>query len=356
MKKATGISNRQKLRSILAERALMRRFLRPLIFALLVSVFASNGRSLAQDRPLKKLNWGVTTLSASMWIPWLAKEAKIYEKNGLDVETILLKGSGQTGAALLGGSLFAAPVALPNVMLADLSGADLVNVAHTVSVVSNKLLVKPDIRKIEDLRGKKVATSALGSLGDFVFRYILRKRGMDPSREITWLSVGTNSERLQALAAGTIDAADVTYPSDVQGERLGFRVLIDARKEVVYPSTSIVTRRKTIQEDRDTVMRLVRSHVEGIAYFKTHKEFSLKVLTQYVKTNDPEFLEGSYAQFKQDFISVPYPIMKGLEATYDYVALTRPEIRSHKPEEFMDPSFIAELDKSGFIKKLYDQK
>jgi NitT/TauT family transport system substrate-binding protein len=104
------------------------------------------------------------------------------------------------------------------------------------------------------------------------------------------------------------------------------------------------------------VTRLVKSHVEGIAYFKTHKEFSLKVLTKYVKTNDPEFLEGSYAQFKQDFISVPYPIMKGLEATYDYVALTRPEIRSHKPEEFMDPSFIAELDKSGFIKKLYDQK
>ena len=334
----------------------MRRFLRQLIFALLVFVFALNGSSLAQDRPLKKLNWGVTTLSASMWVPWLAKEAKIYEKNGLDVEPILLKGSGQTGAALLGGSLFAAPVALPNVMLADLSGADLINVAHTVSVVSNKLLVKPEIRKIEDLRGKKIATSALGSLGDFVFRYILRKHGLDPNREITWLSVGTNSERLQALAAGTIDGADVTYPSDVQGERLGFRVLIDARKEVVYPSTSIVTRRKTIQEDRDTVMRLVKSHVEGIAYFKSHKEFSLKVLIKYVKTNDPEFLEGSYAQFKQDFISVPYPIMKGLEATYEYVALTRPEIRSHKPEEFMDPSFIAELDKSGFIKKLYEQR
>ena len=62
----------------------MRRFLRQLIFALLVSVFALNGSSLAQDRPLKKLNWGVTTLSASMWVPWLAKEAKIYEKNGLD--------------------------------------------------------------------------------------------------------------------------------------------------------------------------------------------------------------------------------------------------------------------------------
>ncbi|HEY7166272.1 MAG TPA: ABC transporter substrate-binding protein, partial [Candidatus Binatia bacterium] len=206
------------------------------------------------------------------------------------------------------------------------------------------------------LRGKRLATSALGSLGDFLFRYILRKHGLDPNREITWLSVGTNAERLQALLTGAIDAADLTYPADVQAERKGYRALIDAGKEVVYPTTSIVTRRKTIQEDRDTVMRLVRSHVEGIAFFKQNKEFSLKVLTKYVRTTDPEFLEGSYAIFKRDFISVPYPIMKGLEATYDYVALTRPDIRNHKPEEFMDPSFIAELDKSGFIKKLYDQK
>ena len=158
------------------------------------------------------------------------------------------------------------------------------------------------------------------------------------------------------MLSGSVDAAEASYPIDVQGERKGFRVLFDARKEVVYPSMSIVTRRKSIQEDRDTVMRLVRSHVEGIAHFKTNKEFSLKVLSKYLKINDRETLEGSYETYKEDFISVPYPIMKGLEATYDYVAATRPEIRGRKPEEFMDPSFIAELEKSGFIKKLYEQK
>jgi ABC-type nitrate/sulfonate/bicarbonate transport system substrate-binding protein len=334
----------------------MKSFRRILIVALLIYNFGFNAQSLTQDRPLKKINWGVTTLSASMWIPWLAKESGIYEKNGLSVEPILLRGSGQTSQALLGGSLFAAPVALPQVMLANLSGADMVNVAHTIASPSNKLVVRPEIRRPEDLRGKRIATSALGSLGDFLFRYILRRYGIDPNREITWLSIGTNSERLQALLTGAIDGADVTYPADVQAQRKGYRLLIDAGKEIVYPTTSIVTRRKTIQEDRDTVMRFVRSHVEGIAFFKQNKEFSLKVLTKYVKTTDAEFLEGSYAFYKQDFISVPYPIMKGLEATYDYVALTRPEIRSHKPEEFMDPSFIAELDKSGFIRKLYEQR
>ena len=232
----------------------------------------------AQDKVLKKISWGVTSLSASNWIPWIAKDAKIYEKNGLDVQLILVKGSGQTSTAILGGSLYAAPVALPTVMLADLSGADLVNIAHTVPGVQSKLLVKADIKRPEDLKGKRLATSSLGSLGDFLFRYIIRKHGMDPARDIVWISIGTPPERLQALASGAVDAADLSYPTDAQGERMGFRALFDARKEVVYPSMSVVTRRKNVQEDRDTVTRVIRSQVEGIEYFNTQKEFRLMVL------------------------------------------------------------------------------
>jgi NitT/TauT family transport system substrate-binding protein len=310
----------------------------------------------AQDKPLKKIAWGVTSLSASNWIPWIAKDAKIYEKHGLDVELILVKGSGQTSTAILGGSLFGAPVALPTVMLADLGGADLINIAHTVPGVQSKLLVKQEIKRPEDIKGKRIATSSLGSLGDFLFRYIIRKYGMDPNRDVTWLSIGTPPERLQALVSGNVDAADLSYPTDAQALRMGYRVLWDARKEVVYPSMSVVTRRKSIQEDRDTVMRMLKAHVEAIAYFKTHKEFSKKVLSKYLRNNDQDLLEGSYEIFKEDFISVPYPIMNGLEATYEYVATRRPEIRGRKPEEFMDPSLIAELDKSGFIKKLYEAK
>ena len=327
-----------------------------LLLVLAIGLATSPGSVPAQDKPLKKINWGVTSLSASNWIPWLAKETKIYEKNGLDVELILLRGSGQTSVAILGGSLFAAPVTLPTVMLADLGGADLINVAHTVPGVQSKLLVKQEVRRPEDLRGKRIATSSLGSLGDFLNRYVMRKNGLDPNRDVNWLMIGTPPERLQALTAGNIDAADLSYPTDAQAERMGYRVLWDFRKEVVYPSMSIVTRRKTIHEDRDTVMRMVKAHVEGIAYFKTHKDVSLKVLSKYLRTTDRELLEGSYDIYKQDFISVPYPIMKGLEATYDYVATTKPEIRNRKPEEFVDPSFIAELDKSGFIKKLYESK
>ena len=334
----------------------MNLFPRFLVVVFLLLAESNHSTGFAQDKPLKKISWGVTSLSASNWIPWVAKEAKIYEKYGLDVELILVKGSGQTSTAILGGSLFAAPVALPTVMLADLSGADLINIAHTVPGVQSKLLVKQEIKRPEDIKGRRIATSSLGSLGDFLFRYIIRKYGMDPNRDVTWLSIGTPPERLQALVSGNVDAADLSYPTDAQALRMGYRVLWDARKEVVYPSMSVVTRRKNIQDDRDTVMRMLKAHIEGIAYFKSHKDFSLKVLSKYLRTNDRELLEGSYEIFKEDFISTPYPIMKGLEATYDYVASRRPEIRNHKPEDFMDPSFVAELEKSGFIKRIYEQK
>ncbi len=307
-----------------------------------------------QEKPLKKIYWGVSTLSPTLWIPWVSKEAKLFEKNGLDVEPVLLNGSGRTSQALLSGSLFAASVALPQVMLAVLNGADLVNVAHGIGVQSSRLMVKPEIRKVEDLKGKRIGISSLGSAGDLLFGYVLRKYGIDTHREVIWLSVGNTGDRLQSLLTGSVDAADLTYPFDVQAERKGYRALLDARKEIVYPTASVVTRRKTIREERDTVMRFVRAFVEGIAYLKNNREFSQKVLAKYLRTSDPEFLEGAYAIFKEDFIAVPYPITKGLDAIYEIAAARRPEIRTHKPEEFVDTSFVAELEKSGFVKKLYE--
>jgi ABC-type nitrate/sulfonate/bicarbonate transport system substrate-binding protein len=93
-----------------------------------------------------------------LWIPFVAKEAKLFEKNGLDVELVLLRGSGQTAQAMVAGSLFASSVALPAVMLADLNGADLVNVAHGIAVQGSKLMVRPQFLKLEDLRGDNVDT------------------------------------------------------------------------------------------------------------------------------------------------------------------------------------------------------
>ena len=323
-----------------------------LFYLTIVVLLLNFGNSSAQDKPLKKFRWGVTSLSASQWIPWIAKEAKLYEKYGLEAELVLLRGSGQSAQAIIGNSILGAPCTLTTVMSADLSGADLVTVAHTVSGVQSKLLVRPEIKKPEDLRGKRIAVSGFGSLGDFLERYILKKHGLEPTRDVIMLSIGTQPDRIQALINGVVDAADLSYPADVQAERKGYKILWDAKQEVSYPSMSVVTRRKWVVEDRDTVMRMVKAHVEGIHLLKTNKEFAMKVLGKYLKTNDRDLLEGSYEIYRKDFISIPYPITQGLQPTYEYVAAQRPEVWNQKPEAFMDPSFIAELDKSGFIKNL----
>ena len=119
---------------------------------------------------------------------------------------------------------------------------------------------------------------------------------------------------------------------------------------------SVVTRRKYVQEDRDTVMRVVKSQVEGIAYLKTHKDFSLKVLSKYLRTSDRELLEGSYEIFKEDFISVPYPIMQGLEATYDYVALTRARGPRPQTRRVHGSELYRRAGQERVHQKLYEQK
>ena len=311
----------------------------------------------AQDKPLKKITWGQTSISTSQWIPWIAKDARIYERNGLDVDIVYLRGgSGDTSKAIIAGSIFAAPVTTATLMTANLAGADLTTIAHTTKAVQSKVVARPDLKRPEDMKGKRLASSGLGSLGDFLHRVVMRKYGINPDRDVTWLTIGAPPDRLAALEAKLVDAADLSLPFDTQAEKKGFRVLWDARTEVPYPSMSVVTRKKTVQDDRDTVARMIRSHVEGIYFLKTQKEASQKILAKYLKNNDKELLESSYELYKEDFIAVPYPIAQGLQTTYEYVALRRPEIYNHKPEEFTDPSFITELEKSGFIKKLYGQK
>ncbi len=314
-------------------------------------------QAFGQDKSLKKITWGQTSISSSQWIPWIAKDAKLYEKNGLDVDIVYLRGgSGDTSKAIIAGSIFAAPVTTATLMTANLGGADLTTIAHTVKAVQTKLIARPELKRPEDIKGKRLAMTGLGSLGDFLHRVVMKRYGLNPERDVTWLTIGAPPDRIQALEAKLAEAADLSYPFDLQAEKKGYRVLWDARIEVPYPSMSVVTRKKTVQEERETVTRMMHAHVEGIHFLKTQKEASLKILAKYLRTADKELLEGSYEIYKEDFLATPYPITQGLQATYEYVALRRPEIYNHKPEEFTDPSFIAELDKGGFIKRLYGQK
>jgi len=309
----------------------------------------------AQTKPLKHIYIGVSSVSMANIIIYVTKEAKLFEKYGLYADPVAMRGSGESSKAMIGGSIQMSPIATPTVINAGLSGADLVILAHTLPGVVHALMVKPEIKRVEDLKGKKIGVTTFGSLTDFLVRHILRKKGLNPDREVALIQIGGDPERIAALKQGAIDAASLSFPGYGIAQKMGFPMLWDSAKEINYPWIEITTRRSIVQKDRDMVLSYVKAHLEGTALFKRDKEFGKKVIRKTLRVSDEELVNESYDLFAGAFLRTPYPNVAGMKTSFEYVAATRPEIWNHKPEEFVDASIIEELDKSGFIKKLYEK-
>ena len=309
----------------------------------------------AQTKPLRHIYVGVSSVSMGNIIIYFAKEAKIFEKYGLDVDPVAVAGSGIASKALISGSVLISPIATPTVMTAVLAGSDMVILAHTMPGVIQSLVVRPDIKRSEDLRGKTIGVTTFGSLTDFLVKYLARQKGFNPDRDFTLLQIGTDSDRFLALQQGRIQGATLSHPNFIFAQRAGFQVLWDFFKEVDYPWSEIATTRTQIKQDRDLVMRYMRAHLEGIARFKQEPELAKKVIKKMLRLDDDSLAQESWELFAKHRIAAPYPNIKGMKTSYEYVAATRPDVYKHKPEEFVDSSFVEELDKSGFIKKLYEK-
>ena len=331
----------------------MLRFRSAFAFAPVMLLCVLAGAGQAQNRPLKKIRVGVPSVSVANIIIFVTQEAKLFEKHGLDAEVITMNGSGISSKALIGGSIDIAPIATPTVINADLAGADMAILAHTMPGVVHALMVKPEIKRVEDLKGKKIAVSTLGSLTDFLVRYIAKKKGLNPDRDLTLIQTGGDSERIVALKSGVVDGAAMGHPGYGMAQKMGFTMLWDSAKEVDYPWMEITTRRANIKADREKIMNYMKAHLEGIALFKRDANFGRKVIKKVLKINDDELINESYEIFSKRFIAVPYPNLPGMKTSYEYVAVTRPEVWKHKPEEFADSSFVTEFDKNGYIKSFY---
>jgi NitT/TauT family transport system substrate-binding protein len=325
------------------------------VMLVLLAIFVSGlpHAGYTQNKPLKKIRVGVPSVSMGNIIIYITKEGKLFEKYGLDAEVITMNGSGIASKALISGNIEISPIATPTVINANLSGSDMAILAHTMPGVIHALMVKPEIKKVEDLKGKKIAVSTLGSLTDFLVRYIAKKKGLNPDRDVTLITTGGDAERIVALKAGVVDGAAMSHPGYGRAQRMGFSMLWDSAKEVNYPWMEITTRKATAKNDRETIMNYMKAHLEGIALFKKDREFSKRVMKKVLRLDDEDLLNESYDIFSKAFIPAPYPNLQGMKTSYEYVAANRPEVWNHKPEEFADSSFVAELDKRGFIKSLY---
>jgi NitT/TauT family transport system substrate-binding protein len=321
--------------------------------AVAILVFAFAGAAYGQNKPLKKVRVGVPSVGVANIIIFIAKEGKLYEKHGLDAEVITVNGSGIGSKALISGGIDIIPIATPTVIAANLAGADMQILAHTMPGVVHAMMVKPEIKRVEDLKGKKIGVSSLGSLTDFLVRTIARKKGLNPDRDLTLIVMGGDAERLTALRAGSVDASAMSHPGYGRARRMGFQMLWDSAKEIDYPWMEITTRRDTIRKDRELVTQYMKAHLEGIALFKKDPEFSKRVIKKTLRMDEDDLVAEAYEIYSKAFIPAPYPNLPGMKVSFEYVGASNKDVWKHKPEEFADASFVTELDKNGFIKSLY---
>ena len=314
-------------------------------------------QSDAQEK-LTKFRFVHLEANGSQAVPFIAKEAKVFEKNGLDVEIIRIGGGSRVIQAMLAGEIRVAHGSSPAVVEANLAGADLVIIASTVNVATFRMMVAPMIKTPSDLRGKKIAISRFGGQTDTLTRYLLDRWKLDPSRDVTLLQSGGGAETAAAMVSKAIDAGLVNPPLHLNLADAGFRTLANlGEMGVPYTSGSIVTTRSFIKTNPDILRRVMRSLIEGIKIYKTDRNFSLKALRKYTRNKDQKVLTALWEEFGNGVIQkVPYADPAGFKFVLDEVAVRRPEARKMNIDELIDNRFVKELDDSGFVKALYGGK
>jgi NitT/TauT family transport system substrate-binding protein len=308
--------------------------------------------SFAQEKKLEKLRTGGGSASATQMSLWLAKEGSYYEKNGLNVEVISIPGSSLALQAMLSGELPIIQAGGAGPIQTALSGADTVIIATIAKKFNWWIFSQPGINRIEDLRGKVFGTTRFGTQSDLASRIALRRSGLDPDRDVTMVQTGGPAETVTAMMTGKVHAAAITPPATLQARRVKLKELLDlSTLDVEYHVNGLVTTRRFLKSNEDTVRRFLRAYIEGAARGQKDKAFAIRAMGKYFRTDDREVLDETYELIiKTGFSIPPYPagiagLLEGLDKQF-------PKAKTAKPEDFTDSHLVRELDQSGFIKSV----
>jgi NitT/TauT family transport system substrate-binding protein len=288
----------------------------------------------------------------SVWIP---HEAGIFRKHGLDVELLFVAGGSTTAQVVQSGQ---APIGIftgSAVVSSGLAGGDLVAVAGVMNVIPFFVMGRPEIRRVEDLKGKKVGITRFGSASDFALRYTEEKWPVKRGRDFAVIQNGSMPANLLALKSGAADGAMLSTEFAALIRRDGFRELADvASLGLHFPTSAIITTRSFLRRNENAVRKFLRGFVEGIHYAKTHREFSIDILRKYLKNEDRQLLNVLYDLYVLKYVPrVPYPTAEPFKTVLAQIAETDPKAASAKPESFIEPRFIQDLEREGFIQRLW---
>jgi len=329
-----------------------RKFLVPAI--LIAALVGMRAEAQVRAAP-EKLRIAYSAIGSSQSPLWIAHEAGIFKKHGLDVEMVYLGGGSRAAQVVVSGEVPVAMFTGASVISANLAGGDLVNVASGMNVMPFFLVVTPAVRQIEDLKGKKVAVTRFASATDYALRYAAERWPVKPDRDFTVLQIGGQPEMIGGLKSGAIQGAMLNAEFTVIARREGFRDLADVSAlGIPFPTSALNTSRAFIRNRRDTALRVVRAYADSIHYGKTQKKFTVGVLGKYLKNQDVPFLEAVYDLYLGQYVpKVPHPSAEAMKVALDQIGERDPRARSMRAEQFIDASLMQDLDKEGFIKQLW---
>ncbi len=312
----------------------------------------------AQPAPTKapdKLTVSYSSISGSMAVLWVAKEAKLFEKYGIDLEPVYISSSSKSTQALLAGDTPISQTAATGIIAAALEGADVTMIGSVVDTIVFSLMTRPEIKSINDLKGKKVGVSRLGASSDTSLRLFLKMNNLQPDKDVAVIQVGGIPEILAALKSGAIDGGMVSPPTTVAARKAGFTELVDlGTLGVKYAHTGLAANKTWLAKNKDLTDRFMKAYVEGLHMFKTKPDVAKQVISKYAQITDQEVLDDTWEVYAKKYMpEVPHSTAAGVKTILDELALKNPKAAAADPAKFVDDSFVQALEQSGFIKALY---
>ncbi len=322
-----------------------------LMMLMMVLAFAADSAD-AQKLDRAVLAFGSTGPNLTPF--WVGRDAGLYRRYGVDVDVVFFRGSTIAINALATRDAHFGAFGASSSVLARLGGMDTTLIATATPGLLFYLVTRKEIKNAADLKGKRIGASRPGTDSDLAARVAVQKLGL-AEKDVSILSMGTDQERLSAMTQGIADATVVTIGGYVAAQKLGFHSILDlSQLNIPYEAASLITTRSLIKENPEMVGKFARGFVAAIQYAQANREFTLKVLSKYMRTSDQEVLNASYDYYVGRIIPrTPYVSENGLQAVIDFIRQRNPQTPPAKAQDFMDNRFIKELDESGFIKSLY---
>ncbi len=306
-------------------------------------------------QPLRKVVIGYSSISPASSPVWFAHEGGFFRKNGLDAQLIFIESGSRMVQTLISGDVVAAQVGGAPVIQSNLQGSGVLIIGGLLNTMDYKFVVSRDITRPDQLKGKTVAVSRVGSSSDFATRYALEKYGLVPDKDVAILQIGSQPARFSALETGKIHGVMIAIPLTAKAAKMGLNTLADLQMlGLEYQHTSLAVSQNIIKTQPELVRNVLKSFIEGIHYAKTHRREAIGILGKYLKIDDSDALQEAYEAELQGLIpEKPYPTLKGIQIILREMGVKDANARSARPEQFVDLSFMKELDTSGFIDRLY---